>query len=281
MIYIELMGGLGNQLFQIFCGISYSLDNKLPFKINNNKPDKVSPLDNISLRPTYWNNFLINLSKFTYNNNINLPVYREKAFFKYDKIPVITQDFKLFGYYQSYKYFENQYENIIKLIGLDERKQIIKEKYINYFSNKKPISLHFRIGDYIKNLAMHPILPIEYYIQSINLLKNKVDELEEKNYLLIFSELKDKEKIEQHIKRINVEFPNLEIFICDYNIEDYDQMLLMSLCDHNIIANSSFSWWGAYFNNNPEKIVCYPSLWNGSTNETQDLFPENWNKISI
>jgi len=281
MIYIELMGGLGNQLFQIFCGISYSLDNKLPFKINNNKPDKVSPLDNISLRPTYWNNFLINLSKFTYNNNINLPVYREKAFFKYDKIPVITQDFKLFGYYQSYKYFENQYENIIKLIGLEERKRIIKEKYINYFANKKPISLHFRIGDYIKNLAMHPILPIEYYIQSINLLKNKVDELEEKNYLLIFSELKDKEKIEQHIKRINVEFPNLEIFICDYNIEDYDQMLLMSLCDHNIIANSSFSWWGAYFNNNPEKIVCYPSLWNGSTNETQDLFPENWNKISI
>ena len=226
MIYIELMGGLGNQLFQIFCGISYSLDNKLPFKINNNKPDKVSPLDNISLRPTYWNNFLINLSKFTYNNNINLPVYREKAFFKYDKIPVITQDFKLFGYYQSYKYFENQYENIIKLIGLEERKRIIKEKYINYFANKKPISLHFRIGDYIKNLAMHPILPIEYYIQSINLLKNKVDELEEKNYLLIFSELKDKEKIEQHIKRINVEFPNLEIFICDYNIEDYTNLTL-------------------------------------------------------
>ena len=73
MIYIELMGGLGNQLFQIFCGLAYSLENKIPFKINNNKPDNVSPLDNISKRPTYWNNFLINLSEFTYNNNINLP----------------------------------------------------------------------------------------------------------------------------------------------------------------------------------------------------------------
>ena len=280
MIFIELMGGLGNQLFQIFCGLAYSIDNKIPFKINNNKPDKISPLDNISLRPTYWDNFLINLSKFTYNNNINLPVYREQAYFKYAKIPVINQDFKLFGYYQSYKYFENNYEKIIKLIELEERKQLILEKYSNYFSNKSPISLHFRIGDYVKNLAMHPVIPIEYYIKSINYLKTKLDNLERNNYILVFGELKDKEKIEEHIKRINVEFPNLEILICDYNIIDYEQMLLMSLCEHNIIANSSFSWWGAYFNNS-EKIICYPSLWNGSTNETQDLFPINWNKINI
>ena len=275
------MGGLGNQLFQIFCGISYALENNLDFKINNNKLDKVSPLDNISLRPTYWDNFLMNLSKFTYNKNINLPIYREQEFFKYNKIPYINKDFKLFGYYQSPKYFESQYENIIKLIGLNERKKIIKEKYSNYFSNKKPISLHFRIGDYVKNLAMHPVLPIEYYIKSINFLKNKINNIERNNYILIFGEFKDKEKIEQHIKKINVEFPNLEIFICDYKIIDYEQMLLMSLCEHNIIANSSFSWWGGYFNNNIEKIVCYPSVWNGSKSEIQDLFPEHWNKISI
>lgn len=280
MIYIELMGGLGNQLFQIFTGISYSLDNKIPFKINNYKPDKVSPLDNISKRPTYWNSFLINLSKFTYNISINLPIYREKTLFEYSKIPDIRQDFKLFGYYQSYKYFENNYENIIKLIGIEERKQIIKEKYSNYFINKKPISLHFRIGDYVKNLAMHPVLPIEYYIKSINFLKDKISEFENNNYILIFGELNDKEKIEEHIKIINNEFPNLEVLICDYNIEDYEQMILMSLCQHNIIANSSFSWWGAYFNNN-NKIICYPNLWNGSINDTQDLFPMNWNKIII
>ena len=281
MIYIELMGGLGNQLFQIFTGISYSLDNKIPFKINNYKPDKVSPLDNISKRPTYWNSFLINLSKFTYNISINLPIYREKTLFEYSKIPDIRQDFKLFGYYQSYKYFENNYENIIKLIGIEERKQIIKEKYSNYFINKKPISLHFRIGDYVKNLAMHPVLPIEYYIKSINYLKNKNNELEKNNYILIFGELNDKEKIEEHIKTIKNKFPNLEILICDYKIEDYEQMLLMSLCEHNIIANSSFSWWGGYFNNSNEKIICYPNIWNGSTNEIRDLFPINWNIIII
>ena len=281
MIYIELMGGLGNQLFQIFTGISYSLDNKIAFKINNNKPDKVSPLDNISKRPTYWNSFLINLSSFTYDNVINFPVYKEQGLFKYNKIPYIAQDFKLFGYYQTYKYFENNYENITKLIGLEERKQIIKEKYRNYFSKKKPISLHFRIGDYVKNLKMHPVLSIEYYIKSINFLKDKINELEKNNYILIFGELIDNQKIEEHIKTIKNKFPNLEILICDYKIEDYEQMLLMSLCEHNIIANSSFSWWGAYFNNSNEKIICYPNVWNGLTNETQDLFPINWNKIIV
>jgi len=281
MIYIEIMGGLGNQLFQIFTGISYSLDNKIAFKINNNKPDKVSPLDNISKRPTYWNSFLINLSSFTYDNVINFPVYKEQGLFKYNKIPYIAQDFKLFGYYQTYKYFENNYENITKLIGLEERKQIIKEKYRNYFSKKKPISLHFRIGDYVKNLKMHPVLSIEYYIKSINFLKDKINELEKNNYILIFGELIDNQKIEEHIKTIKNKFPNLEILICDYKIEDYEQMLLMSLCEHNIIANSSFSWWGAYFNNSNEKIICYPNVWNGLTNETQDLFPINWNKIIV
>ena len=57
MIYIELMGGLGNQLFKIFCGISYSLEHKISFKINSEKPDKVSPLDYVSRRPTYFDNF--------------------------------------------------------------------------------------------------------------------------------------------------------------------------------------------------------------------------------
>lgn len=282
MIYIEIMGGLGNQLFQIFCGIAYSFENKIPFKINNNKFDIVSPLDNISKRPTYFDNFLINLNKFTYQSQVNMPVYRETRFFKYAKIPYINQDFKLFGYYQSYKYFEYQYENIIKLIGLKERKtQIFEKNKALFIGNKKPISLHFRIGDYVKNLTMHPVLDINYYIKSINLLKSKLKDFEDNYYLLIFGEINDKQKILDNIQIIKNNFNSIEIVICDYNIEDYEQMLLMSLCDHNIIANSSFSWWGAYFNNNSDKCICYPNIWNGSTNEIDDLFPINWNKIII
>ena len=67
-------------------------------------------------------------------------------------------------------------------------------------------------------------------------------------------------------------------------IPDWQQMLLMSICNDNIIANSTFSWWGSYFNENPDKIVCYPGVWFGpklTQNNTVDLFPEDWKKIEF
>jgi hypothetical protein len=281
MIYIEIMGGLGNQLFQIFCGIAYSLENRIPFKINANKFDLVSPLDNISKRPTYWSNILKNLSPFTYQEQLAIPTYIEKTHFRFKKIPIITQDFRLHGYYQSYKYFDGQFANICKMINLDNQKAELYKKYKILFTGvKKPISMHFRIGDYIKNQEMHPILNSTYYIKSINYLRSKMPNLEENYYLLIFGELCDNEKITQAIENIK-NISNIEILICDYNIPDYEQLLLMSLTSHNIIANSTFSWWGAFLNNNVNKLVCYPSLWNGSNNNVKDLFPETWTKIII
>lgn len=280
MIYIEIMGGLGNQLFQIFCGIAYSLENNIVFKINASKFDLVSPLDNISKRPTYWTNFLSNLSNMTYQDQIQIQYsYFETAYFKFDKIPYIKQDFKLKGYYQSYKYFEAQFANICKMINLDNQKAEIIEKYNVLLSGaKKPISLHFRIGDYVKNMAMHPVLSTSYYIKCIKYLKSQILDLEDKYYLLIFGELCDNEKITQAIESIKASY-DITIVVCDYTIPDYEQLLLMSLSSHNIIANSTFSWWGAYFNTNVNKIVCYPSLWIGSNYNVIDLFPHSWIKI--
>ena len=281
MIYIEIMGGLGNQLFQIFTGIAYSLENRIPFKINATKFDNVSPLDNISKRPTYWKNFLADLSKFTCpNHQFTIPTYIEKTHFRFKKIPHINQDFKLHGYYQSYKYFDEQFANICRLINLDNQKAQIYESNKSLFNGvKKPISMHFRIGDYVKNQAMHPILNNDYYINCLNYLKSQLDKFEENYYLLIFGEMCDNEKILDAIKKIK-ENSNIEIVICDYDIPDHEQLLIMSLCNHNIIANSTFSWWGAYFNNNVNKIVCYPSVWNGSNNNVRDLFPQTWINIS-
>ena len=278
MIYIEIMGGLGNQLFQIFCGIAYSLENKVPFKINTNKNDLVSPVDNVSIRPTYWHNFLSNLSKFTYQQNLIIPTYNEPTFI-HNKIPSINEDFKLRGYYQSYKYFDGQFTNICKMINLDTQKKEIYEKYNHYFNNKKVICIHFRIGDYIKNQATHPILNSDYYIKSINCLNSQLQNFF--NYeILYFGEQADNTIIHSFIREINIIFKN-KYTIIDYNIPDWEQLLIMSLCEHNIIANSTFSWWGAYFNNNVNKIVCYPSLWFGKNcnNNVKDLFPDSWNNI--
>ena len=271
------MGGLGNQLFQIFCIIAYSFENKIPFRIKSEKQDKVSPLDNISARPTYWDNLLANLKRFTYDEDVRLPVYRETAFFVYNKIPYTEQNFKLWGYFQAHKYFDSQYDKIIKLLAIEKQKLAVKEKYKKYFE-RKYISMHFRIGDYVKNLAMHPVIRIEYYIAAVKYLSEKVKNIEEYN-ILYFGEEGDNESIQDKIRILKAEYPKLNFIQCDYDIVDWEQMLLMSLCEHNIMANSSFSWWGAYFNNGANKIVCYPTEWNGSTENTADLFPKNWVKI--
>ena len=276
MIYIELKGGLGNQLFQIFCGISYALENKTQFRIIKIKLDKTSPHDNKSLRPTYFHNFLSNLSKFTCDN-INVIRYNEQSF-TYNKIPNINIDGKLNGYFQSPKYFESNYQDIINLIDLDKQKKEIKEKYKEYFSNKNTTSLHFRIGDYTKKPDFHVILNTKYYIDALKFILEKDDTCDT---ILYFNEKQDNNIVEIMINNIKKSYPQLNFIQCSYEIEDWEQLLLMSLCNHNIIANSTFSWWGAYFNQNLEKIVCYPNVWFGQkcNNSTRDLFPENWVKI--
>ena len=113
MITTHLMGGLGNQLFQIFATIAYSLNNRKRFLFEYNK----SPYEKKYRQTVYWENFLKNLKRFTTPNNIICPVYKETKF-TYQVIPTITKDFKLFGYFQNEKYFKSQYENIIKFIGL-------------------------------------------------------------------------------------------------------------------------------------------------------------------
>ena len=74
-------------------------------------------------------------------------------------------------------------------------------------------------------------------------------------------------------------FPEIEFRGCDTEIEDWQQMLLMSLCSHNILANSTFSWWGAYLNTDPEKVVVYPGKWINTHRDLNDLFPSDWIKI--
>lgn len=276
MIYIEIMGGLGNQLFQIFTGISYSIDNRIPFKIKFNKKDEVSPLDNTSKRPTYWNNFLKTITAFTYVELPNLPVFKEREAFNYNKIPQFDEDFIIFGYYQSYLYFDNNKDTIKRLLNIDKNRELVKNENLNFFKNKKPISMHFRIGDYVKASHVHPVLDIEYYKKALKTLYEKIPNLSEKYYILYFFEPIDKDVVYEKIKLLQQEYQDIEFRPCNENIEDWKQMLLMSCCSHNILANSTFSWWGAYLNNNSNKIVVYPNRWTNSHNNLNDLHIKSW-----
>jgi hypothetical protein len=291
MITCYLMGGLGNQLFQIFCTIAYSIKYKNPFWFSNKK--QLGELgQGITVRYTYWETFLKNLKPFIKNLDYtsDMKTIREKGFEynAFEETYICDENILLFGYFQSYKYFECYKEQIYKMIKLEQSKEIVRNLYLENISNiqfLETISLHFRIGDYKLYPDTHPILNIDYYRNALQYILDNDKNNSSKNVLYFF-EQKDILEVTEKIDVLKENFTNYNInFIpIDNNIglEDWQEMLLMSLCKHNIIANSSFSWWGAYLNESNEKIVCYPEVWFGTKmkdKNVSDLFPNNWVKI--
>jgi hypothetical protein len=106
----------------------------------------------------------------------------------------------------------------------------------------------------------------------------------DKTRVLYYCESEDNEFVENYMRRLNAKYPVVvEVMKVDDNIPDYEQMMIMSCSHHNIMSNSTFSWWGAYLNRSTEKIVCYPSTWFGEyyehTHDHRDMMPDEWIKI--
>lgn len=272
MITINVMGGLGNQLFQIFTLISYSIDQKNPFFFGKlNEPPKD--------RPYYWNNFLYKLKPFFKNYEINKQI-REPSF-HYFNLPNINSDqnIRLIGYYQSYKYFHDNTEIICKMINYKEQREKIKDKFHSTFFNNT-VSLHFRIGDYKRKQHFHPVLTTEYYINALNKLIEKTNKKDW--HILYFCEAENNSEVLKKINIIKEQFPEITFECVDHKLKDWEQLLVMTLCQHNIIANSTFSWWGAYLNLN-ENYVIYPNIWFGPKGpkiNKLDLFPNEWIEVN-
>ena len=283
LVTCKLMGGLGNQLFQIFTTIAYSIENKVNY-ILPNKYELI--MANCTIRHTYWDSLLKNLQ--IGNDTSYFKLYKELQF-NYKKIPLLKKKkritffdtLKLQGYFQSYKYFDNYKNNIFNLIKLDEFKNEIKLKCDQFDFNNKYISLHFRIGDFVLYPNSHSLLKLSYYKNCINYIIEKTNY--DKFQILYFCEQKDNELVLKKIRELKNDFKNLTFIKVDDTFEDWEQMLIMSLCKHNIIANSTFSWWGAYFNTDDDHIVCYPSKWFGSKMKDYiltDLFPSHFTLIN-
>ena len=280
MLTCNIMGGLGNQLFQIFTTIALAMKEKHRFIFLDKKILDTS--ENVTIRNTYWESFLSGLKIFTKENYPSEPIVLREKGFQHQNIIIPDNSnnlFMLYGYYQSYKYF-NEYNDMIinKLIKMDIIKEKLLKKY-DVIDFNKTISMHFRIGDY-KNLQhMHPIMKYNYYENSLNYIKNV--RKSNCNNVLYFCEEKDLDDVLKIINNLKKEFPEIKFECINFDICDWEQMILMSLCKNNIIANSTYSWWGAYFNTNSEKIICYPEIWFGkaATHNTTDLFLPEWKKI--
>lgn len=288
-IFIE--GGLGNQLFQIFACIGASFQKRIAFRIPFSKHDATSAKG--SPRPTYWDTLLSRLKPFLSDEVYSWPnVYRQPSF-QYHEVPYFGNlDVRMHGYFQSYKFFEGHEDKIIKMLQIEEKKKTISQKYSICEENTTTISMHFRVGDYKHLAGFHNVLPHEYYVTALIHILSKIDGKDNKICVVCFGEREDHDINEDKIRRLKNEAGicsvlnetmNVEYVRCPYEAADWEQMLLMSCCEHNIIANSSFSWWGARLNSNTDKNVCYPSKWFGEKipHDTSDMCPDEWEKINI
>jgi hypothetical protein len=311
MLTVTIMGGTGNQLFQIFATIAAALRNHDTFFFMEHQQLPGHPGHS---RHTHWSTLFGSLRKYlTPSNAVTDKMFQSLARwdeigFHYTALPTETSKYtkplRLHGYFQSEKYFVDKYAEICAMLHLSQQQSRIKTIYGNEsWSNDYPdspqksrilVSMHFRIGDSVLNLHIHPVMSIEYYYRALSHIISTTTTTTTTPAcysFLVFYEPCDKEIVLKHIAALkhrcatdttgpaygrDVEFH----FVRD-TIADWQQMLLMSVCDHNIIANSTFSWWGAYFNANPEKVVCYPSVWFGPgvSHDTRDLCPESWAKI--
>jgi hypothetical protein len=266
---IVLMGGLGNQMFQIYTLIAHSLRNGKPFIF----PDCIDG----PRQKTYWDTLFRNLRPFVVAPNFSIVHYVEDVY-HYVPLPLSSKEQLIYGYFQSWKYFQDQIQIINELLDISKSRAEVEAKCITELD----IAMHFRVGDYKLAPEHHPIQKLEYYMDSLShILAMAGSGLEHRN-VVYFYELEDQDHVLGYIGRLGELFPEVKFIPAPSGLEDYEQLLAMSLAKHNIIANSSFSWWGAYLNPNPNKIVCYPSVWFGPgfpNNDTRDLCPTDWKAI--
>jgi hypothetical protein len=163
-----------------------------------------------------------------------------------------NKNYDLEGYFQSYKYFEKYKEDI-------EYYFTLRSEFF-YSVNPELVSVHVRRTDYLSLQHIHPVLDLDYYIEAVKIFPE--------NYkFIIFSD-------DISWCRDNFTFRNFE-FIENTVVKDFSYM---KNCKHNIIANSSFSWWAAYLNPNPEKIVVAPKNY-VLNEETDDRVPREWIRL--
>lgn len=242
MIYGLTIGGLGNQLFIIMATLGYCAKYNLIPRFTS-MPDK---------RPTYWNTFLRHMAHLVNRPPPSLR-YTEPSF-NYVPIPRSNGTLILSGYFQSAKYFSNI--NPRKILNIPD--QPIDKAFI-----------HFRWGDYKHQQHNHPIQTEQYYLSAI---QNFPDDTP----YLIFCEKSDFLQIQHEYKTL---FAKISWELAQAPT-DYEELIMMANCTRgNIIANSTFSWWGAFLNG--QKTI-YPSKWFGpnlSNKDVSDLPLQGWIKI--
>jgi len=289
MIISHIIGGLGNQMFQYALGRSRSLELGTPLRLH------VSDFADYGLHQGFqlgnvfdcvfqfasekevrsflgWRGYCLWRKILRRGSAAGLRGARFVVEPHFDYWPGILEtptDCYLAGYWQSEKYFRNN-EKVIRsdftfkvpLIGPNI-------EAASRIANSNAVSLHVRRGDYAANprtLAVHGLCSLDYYRSAVDFVARHVESPE----FFIFSD--DIAWVREHLDITRA------CHYIDHNrgTDSHNDMRLMSLCRHHIIANSSFSWWGAWLNPRPDKIVIAPRRWFAGGQAVRDLIPESW-----
>jgi len=198
--------------------------------------------------------------------------YREKYFHFDDNMLKFGKDVYLKGYFQSEKYFLPIKEIIQNEFRIKEEAIVRVKNFFNAQGSGKKVSVHIRRGDMKNDPVMaerHGVMPLSYYQKGIEIIRSKISA----PHFYFFSD--DINWAKENFTSTDATFVSGEI-----SKTHFEDLYLMSQCDHNIIANSSFSWWGAWLNKNANKIVIAPGKWfNNGPDDLQDLIPDDWIKI--
>ena len=176
------------------------------------------------------------------------------------------------GYFQTEKYFTNIREQLLKDFELNLPLNNANKEVLEKIKSTEAVAVHFRRGDYTKKRVAdkYGSCSVEYYKNAVKLIAEKTG----KN-LTVFVFSDDINWVKQNAKF------DCETVYVDINSgkQGYFDLELMKNCKHNVIANSSFSWWGAWLNQNPEKVVVAPKTWMKVLDNDYDIIPESWLRI--
>lgn len=287
LIIAHLSGGLGNQMFQYACARRLAHVNNAVLKLDVTSFGKIKETN--TSRQYGLGAFNV-IKDFAMQEEIRLLRKETKSrllgFLKrragketyvrekdYPGIPNLRGSVYLEGYWQSEKYFKDIEDIIRKDFTFRTEPYGLNAKIAGVIRNTESVSVHIRRGDYVTNPKVNRdlgVCPPEYYGAAIEKIAKNVKD----PHYFVFSD-------DIQWAKENLKFTHPADFM-DQNGPDTacEDMRLMSLCKHHIIANSSFSWWGAWLCGNPNKIVIAPKKWfNKKELDTRDLIPEKWIRV--
>jgi len=291
MVIARLIGGLGNQMFQ------YAAARAIACRIRQEPGLDITAFENYRLRSYRLGCFNI-VENFVGSEKVRsirrrqigcesgfinklkwkfLPerrkIFTQQGYHFHADILKIRKSVYLDGYWQSEKYFSDMADIMRKDFTFRSEPDSENKQLLLKIESCPSVSLHIRRGDYVNDrdtFTIHGVLSMDYYLRSLDYIAQRVHH----PHFFIFSD--DMAWVRQNLK---INYPHDFI---DHNgaQKDYEDMRLMSHCRHHIIANSSFSWWGAWLCNHADKIVIAPARWFSAEEmkkcDQLDILPETW-----